>query len=220
MDAITIFCDGLCEPRNPGGWACWAWVAYSPKRAQLRSAHGCLGHGAGMTNNRAEYTAVINALRYALSRIDLLVEREIGMAIQSDSQLVINQIAGAYRVNQAHLAELRSDVVHLESRFTARGVPITFTWIPREQNTVADALSRKAYQEARGERPELEPGEFVLPESVTPEQCRSCGAVIVWTRTPTGKPVPLSLALVEQHGALKVAKTHFVDCPESRQWKR
>jgi ribonuclease HI len=220
QSVISILCDGLCEPRNPGGWACWAWLARSPKGATLQSAYGCLGHGPDMTNNRAEYAAVIEALTYASGRLDLLVARGMGVAIHSDSQLVINQITGAYRINHAHLAELRQQIVQLESRFVDRGVPLAFTWIPREQNTEADALTRQAYREARGDTADLEPGEFLIPADANVQACRSCGASIVWTRTPNGKPVPLSLALVEERGGVRITKTHFVDCEQSREWRR
>lgn len=220
QSVITIQCDGLCEPRNPGGWACWAWLARSPKGAILQSASGCLGHGPEMTNNRAEYAAVIEALIYAGGRLDLLAERGLGLVVQSDSQLVINQITGAYRINQAHLATLRQHIVQLEGRFVDRGISLTFTWIPREQNTDADALTRKAYREARGETTELEPGEFVIPSDANIQTCRSCGANIVWAKTPAGKPVPLSLALVEERAGLRIAKTHFADCQQSREWRR
>lgn len=218
--AISIFCDGLCEPTNPGGWACWAWLARSPGGKVLQERYGCLGHGSGLTGNRAEYQAVIEALRYTVTRLDLLAERGLGVVVHSDRQLVINQITGAYRVNQAHLAGLRQQVVELEDQIITFGIPVSFVWIPREQNADADALTREAYQEARQGGPPLAPGEYAIPAGEAPQTCGSCGAAIVWTRTTTGRAVPLSLALVEERGGLRVTKTHFVDCPESRQWKR
>lgn len=68
--------------------------------------------------------------------------------------------------------------------------------------------------------PQLGPGEYLIPIGADVETCRSCGASIVWTKTPAGKAVPLSLALVEERGGVKVTKTHFVDCPDGRGWKR
>lgn len=217
---VMICCDGLCEPSNPGGWACWAWLARSPKGNRLKEAYGCLGNGPEMTNNRAEYAAVLNALRYTASRLQMLAEREMGVVIYSDSQLVINQIRGTYRVNQPHLAELRGQVVQLAQSFIDHGVRIGFEWIPREQNMDADALTRKAYQEARGDSTELAPGEFVIPAGAKVEHCRSCDAPIVWTRTAEGKAIPLSLDLAEERGGLRIAKTHFVDCKHRREWRR
>lgn len=66
----------------------------------------------------------------------------------------------------------------------------------------------------------LAAGEYVLPAGVDVEACRSCGASIVWGKTPAGKAVPLSLALVEERDGQRVTKTHFVDCPDGRGWKR
>lgn len=68
--------------------------------------------------------------------------------------------------------------------------------------------------------PTLGPGEYLIPTGVDVEQCRSCGANIVWAKTAAGKAVPLSLALVEQRGGQRITKTHFVDCPDGRGWKK
>lgn len=68
--------------------------------------------------------------------------------------------------------------------------------------------------------PILGPGEYVIPAGVDVESCRSCGANIVWAKTAAGKAVPLSLALVEERGGQRITKTHFVDCPDGRGWKR
>lgn len=68
--------------------------------------------------------------------------------------------------------------------------------------------------------PQLGPGEYLIPTGVDVESCRSCGASIVWTKTAAGKPVPLSLAMVEERGGVRVTKTHFVDCPDGRGWKK
>lgn len=149
---LMIFCDGLCEPANPNGWACWAWLARSPSGKRLREAYGCLGHGEGMTNNVAEYAAINDALRYTLGRTAMLAERDMGVTFYSDSQLVINQIAGKWACNAPGLRELRENAVRHAEALIIAGVRVSFEWIPREQNMDADALTRKAYQEARRRR--------------------------------------------------------------------
>jgi ribonuclease HI len=217
---LMINCDGLCEPTNPGGWACWAWLARSPKGNRLKEAYGCLGNGPEMTNNRAEYAAVLNALRYTASRLDMLAEREMGVTVYSDSQLIINQIRGIYRVNHPHLADLRADVVSLANNFIDRGVRIGFEWIPREQNADADALTRKAYQDARGLPADARVGEFEIPEDARPTTCRSCGAGMVFIRTAAGKALPLSLATVVDRGGKRYALAHFADCAQAKEWSK
>lgn len=149
MTILALYCDGLCEPTNPNGYACWAWLAKSPEGKTVRSAYGCLGHGAGMSNNLAEYEAVLRALRHTAGRVELLVERGLSVRVHADSQLVIRQIGGEYRCNAEHLIPLRDEARELADIVRGFGVPIEFVWIPRELNEEADALSRRAYREAR-----------------------------------------------------------------------
>jgi ribonuclease HI len=89
------------------------------------------------TNNVAEYTAVIEALRFLKTydgekkRVDFFI----------DSTLVVNQLNGLFKVKDAKLRELLSNVRLLEPD---AGGEIRYTTIPREQNTRADALVNKA----------------------------------------------------------------------------
>lgn len=148
-NTLMLFVDGLCEPTNPNGYACWAWLARSPKGNRLREAYGCIGHGTGMTNNFAEYRAVTEALTYTLTRAAMLYERGMGVTVYGDSQLIIRQITGEYATRQPHLIKLRDEVLALVHQLASAGIPVEFIWIPREQNAEADALTRQAYQEAR-----------------------------------------------------------------------
>jgi len=62
--------DGLCEPRNPGGWSCFGWVL-TRDGAALATGHGVAAPpGPDSTNNVAEYAALIAGLE-ALARLDL-----------------------------------------------------------------------------------------------------------------------------------------------------
>jgi ribonuclease HI len=151
-NVITIHFDGLNEPSNPGGWACWAWIAFGPDGRVLRSDSGCLGHGPDTTNNQAEYEALIQALTYTCQRTDMLRERQIRLCIRGDSQLVIKQVSGEWRTNAAHLVALRDLAQAFIQQIEKSGVPLTLEWIPRELNEEADALSRKAYAAARKDR--------------------------------------------------------------------
>ena len=103
---------------------------------QAPSGETVLAHGAPIgkaTNNVAEYRAVIEGLKMAL---------ELGAAhvqLLSDSELLVRQIQGRYRVKNAGLRPLYDEVVVLLGRFqdwNARHVP-------REQNAEADALATK-----------------------------------------------------------------------------
>ena len=137
QNTIVIHTDGLCEPKNPGGWACWGWVALQDGR-EIASGYGCLGQGPGATNNVAEYMAAIHALRWAIAQ---------GLSevlVRTDSQLVACHFSGAWECRSEHLRPLLAELRDLARQARAR-----VEWVPRERNAVADALSRRAYEEAR-----------------------------------------------------------------------
>lgn len=132
--ACTLYFDGACEPKNPGGIATFGWLIFQADK-RLAWGYGEAKRGEGATNNLAEYYALLHALQAAK---DLSITPDI---IKGDSQLVVNQVNGQWAINKPHLAALVSEVKELN--------PILLTWIPREQNEAADSLSRKAYQIAR-----------------------------------------------------------------------
>src|SRR5205807_1209577 len=93
---------------------------------------GCLGT---MTNNQAEYMALIRALEHA---------EKLGtghrLVIRSDSELMIKQMRGEYSVKNADLRALYDRAQSLRRRFDA----VTFTHVPRAQNGDADRLCNEA----------------------------------------------------------------------------
>jgi ribonuclease HI len=137
---ISIYCDGLCEPRNPGGIATWGYVAYKAGQ-RLTSARGVVGQGRGMTNNVAEYTAIIEALRWLL---DAGHHGQTAI-IQTDSQLAVFQLRGIWAVKSDRIRPLYREAGRLARELG----PVRFAWIPREDNEEADALSVVAYVEAQ-----------------------------------------------------------------------
>jgi ribonuclease HI len=145
MNTLTLYCDGLVEPTNPGGWGCWAWLAIGPQGTRLKQAGGCIGRGPDVTNNQVEYTAVLNALRYTTSRIALLRERGLQVLLRTDSQLVVRQVEGAWACRSPRLLPLRDQVRQCAEALRQGGVPVVCEWVPREQNTDADTLSRLIY---------------------------------------------------------------------------
>tara|TARA_B100000686_G_C16595631_1_gene865828 strand:- start:187 stop:654 length:468 start_codon:yes stop_codon:yes gene_type:complete len=84
------------------------------------------------TNNEAEYHAVIAALKFIEKQPDNAI-------IYSDSQLVVRQINGEYRVKEPRLQILHSQVTVLRGSIDAK---IQFTHLPREDNEIADHLAR------------------------------------------------------------------------------
>ena len=88
------------------------------------------------TNNQAEYTAIIVALAHTLKLGAKQVE------LNSDSELVVFQLTGRYRVKKDTQTPLFQQVKELCARFESFKVK----HIPREQNSEADALANKAYR--------------------------------------------------------------------------
>ncbi len=86
------------------------------------------------TNNQAEYRAIIAALEEAIRLGVKQVE------IKTDSELVVKQINGEYRVKKATLKPLYQQVKQLLGSLEG----FTITHIPRQQNTEADNLANKA----------------------------------------------------------------------------
>jgi ribonuclease HI len=84
------------------------------------------------TNNTAEYTGLLRGLEEIVSR-DIQNVRILG-----DSQLVIRQMKGEYKVSSPHL-----QVLHAKAQDLVTRVPqIDWQHIPRALNKRADALSR------------------------------------------------------------------------------
>jgi ribonuclease HI len=137
--ALVVHCDGLCEPRNPGGVACYGYVARRGDQV-IASGWGVVARGPQATNNVAEYAAAIYALRALL---DLGLSSD-PVEVRSDSELLVNQMRGIYAVRSPRIASLHGELQRLARRFRE----IRWRWVPREENTEADALSRRAYAEA------------------------------------------------------------------------
>ncbi|MEM3379811.1 MAG: ribonuclease HI [Fervidicoccaceae archaeon] len=137
MDLLLYF-DGLCEPINPGGIATYGVVIFENKKV-LKEEFGIVGagfRGDDVSNNVAEYTALIRGL-------ELIIESDLSekdITIRGDSQLVIKQLIGKYRVKAPRLIPLYNKSINLLRNFKSYKIE----WIPRENNEAADVLSRKA----------------------------------------------------------------------------
>jgi len=92
------------------------------------------------TNNQAEYRAVIRGLTEALER------HPASVMVVADSELLVRQLTGVYRVKNADLAKRFLEVRNLETRL---GVPVRYRHVPRAQNKDADALANEAMDEAK-----------------------------------------------------------------------
>ena len=100
----------------------------------VASLYGYLGRA---TNNVAEYQALLHGLRFALERGARAVE------VYSDSELLVRQLAGRYRVKNPGLQPLFREASALLARFASARV----SHVPRERNREADALANRAVDE-------------------------------------------------------------------------
>jgi len=124
-----IFTDGAAEP-NPGPAAIGAVI--KDEQGRLRAS---ISQPIGIaTNNQAEYRAIIAALEEAVRLGARRVE------LNSDSEFVVRQIKGEYRVRKATLKPLYQQVKQLQSCLES----FTINHIPRQQNIEADRLANKA----------------------------------------------------------------------------
>lgn len=144
---IEVYFDGLCQPINPGGISCYAFLVKSGGRT-IYSDYGIAVEpfSQDSTNNVAEYTALVKALQW-------LLENKLGytkVEIKSDSQLIVNQLTGDYKVKSKRIMSLYKQVLVLKSKFQ----DIQIKWVPREKNREADRLTNKAYNKALQENPE------------------------------------------------------------------
>jgi ribonuclease HI len=135
---MIVYVDGLCEPKNPGGTATYGFAVYSNNRKLVAEA-GVTGAGPSMSNNVAEYSALCEALKW-LGKHDLQHENVI---VKSDSRLLVNQMSGRWKTRRGFYLNKFLEARKLASAF----LKISFFWVPREENTEADELSRRAYQE-------------------------------------------------------------------------
>lgn len=125
---FKVFTDGGSRG-NPGKAAC-AFVVYDDA-GNLREKRGkYLGIA---TNNEAEYQGVIEAISYLRTLSDL---SDLKANFFLDSQLVVNQLNGLWKIKEPRMRDLLLRIRELQQGIRN----LTFTYVPREQNTVADAL--------------------------------------------------------------------------------
>jgi ribonuclease HI len=128
VTTLIVWCDGAARG-NPGPAGAGSQLTTRDGDVVAEIAEG-LGE---TTNNVAEYTAVILGLERAgeLGATDVL--------LRSDSQLLINQLTGVYKVKAVHLLPLYRRIKQLASDFER----IRFEHVPRERNTEADRLANE-----------------------------------------------------------------------------
>ena len=135
----TIHTDGGSRG-NPGPAA----SGYVIEGGSLQPIH----HGQYLgveTNNVAEYTAAILGLQRLKAVLGAQKASEAHVRVMSDSELLVRQVNGEYKVKDATLKMLYMDLHNARQDFAG----VTFTHIRREQNQAADRMVNEALDAQR-----------------------------------------------------------------------
>lgn len=89
-----------------------------------------------MTNNKAEYLALVFALKKAKALLGSKKASEAELEVRMDSELIVRQLNGIYKIKEPDLQPLFIEVWNLRLDFKK----VTFHHIPREENKRADRL--------------------------------------------------------------------------------
>jgi ribonuclease HI len=168
---ITAYTDGGARGNpGPAGYGVHILDADGNTLAELI---GPIGHA---TNNVAEYSGLIAALQWAVDHGHRRVR------VRMDSELVIKQMRGEYKVKHATMQVLHGDA----KRLIAKLDQVTLEHVRREQNKVADGLSNQAMDIVEGKPPvaaaepiaaaeaaPLAPRAISIPRPPKPDHARS-----------------------------------------------
>jgi ribonuclease HI len=133
---IQVWTDGSINV-NPNGRAVYAFIIRSESGYELKREAGIEGQGRGMSVNVAELSAAIHALEF-LQRSNY---QNASITIHSDSRTTCSAFSNK------RLKNSQSKTIYypylLRAREIAKQFPnLRLLWIPREQNTDADILSK------------------------------------------------------------------------------
>lgn len=134
-----LYCDGACRG-NPGPAAIGGVIIDRDSGSTIEEISEAIGRA---TNNESEYMSLIRGLE----RLQALTGQDAGVPtppirIFMDSQLVVRQVEGKYKVKNARLRPLFEQVKELLAGFEDWQI----AHVPREQNTEADRLANAAYR--------------------------------------------------------------------------
>lgn len=135
---ITAFIDGGARG-NPGRAAIGVVLEYDSSKKKYGERIG------EATNNVAEYTALVFSLKKIKQLFGKEKAKELKIEIKSDSELLVKQMNGIYKIEEPALRDLFVDIWNLRLDFKN----VSFAHVPREKNREADgmvnyALDRKS----------------------------------------------------------------------------
>lgn len=129
---LIIFTDGASRG-NPG-LASYGFVVLDDEKVIYRK-----GEFIGVTtNNVAEYTSVLESLKYLSTKYKSKLPIEVNYF--ADSRLVVEQLSGRFKIKSPHLKELINHIREFEKVVGK----ISYSHVPREENKLADEQANLA----------------------------------------------------------------------------
>lgn len=132
MKKIIIYTDG--GSRGNPGKAAIGVVFCNEKEQVIKKLGEYLGDD--LTNNEAEYQSVIFALKKFKALFGKAVAKVSQIEIKSDSELLVNQMNGKYKVEDEKIQKFFMEIWNLKIDFKE----VKFKLIPREKNKEADKI--------------------------------------------------------------------------------
>lgn len=128
---------------NPGPAAVGVVMLYGP---EVIKYHRYIGEA---TNNQAEYTAVLDAFAEIFQWIEnrQFPVKQVNFFL--DSELIVRQINGIYRIKEPKLQLLYQKIRQQLVEAAERSITVTFSHIPRRQNAEADRLVNQALDQEK-----------------------------------------------------------------------
>ncbi len=142
MKKIIIYTDGGSRG-NPG--KAGIGVVFCNEREQIIKKYGEY-LGDNLTNNEAEYLAVIFALKKFKALFGKAIAETSDVEVKADSELLVKQLNGEYKILDEKIQKLFIDVWNLKLDFKS----VKFKHTPREKNKEADRLVNEALDQEAG----------------------------------------------------------------------
>lgn len=135
-DTLIIYTDG--GSRGNPGYAAFGFVVYDGDKKLLYE------HGKNIgiqTNNVAEYSAILEALRWVEQNLSVVSGQLSVVNFFMDSKLACEQLSGRWKIKNENIRGFYYEIKKMEEKL---GVKVTYAHVPREQNKEADKMVNMA----------------------------------------------------------------------------
>ena len=147
MKKIVVYTDGGSRG-NPGNAA--IGVVFCNEKGDIIKKFGEY-LGDNLTNNDAEYSAIIFALKKFKTVFGKAIAETSDVELRADSELVVKQLNGEYRLTDPKIQQYFIEIWNLKFDFKS----VKFKHIPREKNKEADKMVNEALDSHESVKPLL-----------------------------------------------------------------